>query len=160
MTEYKNSVQEIFNAATKLIDCGSMYKERVDIMNAAKELLDSLTLLRELYEEELFDGDELARLKADTNENYIRLEYCVAVWDSEYRSIYIARTKANTLVSKLRTALLTDGFCEQYGRDKSVDLSNRLTKERLFSKQATYEPDYQIIKESEEVLNLYEREKE
>lgn len=159
MTEYKNSVQEIFTAATKLIDVGCQYGERVDVMNAASVLLDSLTALRTLYDEEMFDGDKLAELKAETNANYIRLEYCIAVWNSSYRDIYIARTKLIKLAPQLRTALLTDGFYRSYGNDESVSLSSRLTRESLFSKQATYAPDYPLIKECEEVLKRYELEK-
>lgn len=109
------SVKEINTKVQEILDDSKPYMSRINVQYACTDLLAANDAMQSYFAEDGYDTNKLDDLKQVVANNYIRLEYIISEFNSDYEMQYVKRNRIKVVNDKL--------LC--LAKDKSLNVMSR-----------------------------------
>lgn len=107
------SVKQVNEYVTNIISDATHYMDRITILSAASELDTSRNLMNAYFNQDVYDPGELAVYKDTVSKNYIKLEFLLSEFLSQYKESYKMRSDIKKVYNKIFEIIKSNDFSNE-----------------------------------------------
>lgn len=104
------SVKQVNEYVTNIISDATRYMDRITILSASSELDTSRNLMNAYFNQDVYDPGELAVYKDTVSKNYIKLEFLLSEFLSQYKESYKMRSDIKKVYNKMFEIIKSNDF--------------------------------------------------
>lgn len=107
------SVKQVNEYVTNIISDATRYMDRITILSASSELDTSRNLMNAYFNQDVYDPGELACYKDTVSKNYIKLEFLLSEFLSQYKESYKMRSDIKKVYNKMFEIVKSNDFSHE-----------------------------------------------